>query len=133
MVIASIAAAVALNITLACPGAYPDVETTPGIVNQYVDGAWRVGNTATVRHVMRDGTMRLAFRDGGSEVAYDGEAPVPVRVLSADDRAISAEYDRRKRTWQVQINRMTGEVRVTRRGQIGFAGMCTPEPTQPKF
>ncbi|MCI3135453.1 hypothetical protein [Phenylobacterium aquaticum] len=57
--------------------------------------------------------------------------------MTADARQIVADYQRkltfRTVTWKVEVNRMTGPVRVASPDHIGFAGACAPESNQPKF
>ena len=36
-------------------------------------------------------------------------------------------------TWKVEINRLTGAIRVTSGAEIGFAGTCAPVSNTPKF
>lgn len=124
-----------LNLELSCPGQYSATETSEASVG-------RIGEvnkpTATVQtQVMRPGTAQLTFRDGAGELVYPDGRRRELSNIQADERRITAEYIRKalilKYTWRVEVNRLTGDVRVVNGDEVGFLGNCTAAPTKPKF
>jgi hypothetical protein len=87
--------------------------------------------------VNRAGVARVTLQGGEGELTYpDGRRRILGEVF-ADSRRITADYRRKglfgTATWRVEIDRMTGDVRVASGEDVAFAGACAPEPTSAKF
>lgn len=123
-----------LDLNLSCPGQYQDTETSEASVG-------RTGDTkahATVEtQVMRPGTAQITLRGETGELVYPDGRRRQLSNVTADDRRITADYVRKalvlKFTWRMEINRLTGDVRVLNGGDVGFLGTCSVAPTTAKF
>lgn len=55
----------------------------------------------------------------------------------ANDQQITASYQRKGMlityTWRLEINRLTGAIRITSGDEVGFSGTCAPVSNTPKF
>lgn len=127
----------ALDLNLICPGQYEDTETERGQAHSS-DGDEQNSTSITVhRSVMRQGTAKVRFHgDAGELTLPDGQKRVLGNVV-ADSRSIIADYERRmllfRYTWRLEVNRLTGEIKISTGSDVGFEGVCSPEPLQPKF
>lgn len=126
-----------LDLNLVCQGQYRTVETSIGNTNTVVDGQARSGSAVLLTPVMRSGLAHLTFRGAVGQLTYpDGRERDLVNVTQEPGQ-ITAEYSRkqvfRTITWKVEVNRLTGAVRVISGRDIAFAGTCAPESMQPKF
>lgn len=127
----------ALNLNLVCEGQYADVEQSVGNMSAVVDGQVRSGSSMVSTRVMRHGTAHLTFQGAQGSLTYPDGRQRTLENVAADKGKVTAEYRRkallRTITWDVEVNRLTGMVRVSSGRDIAFAGDCTPESTQPKF
>jgi hypothetical protein len=126
-----------LELNLVCEGQYEDVETSVGTTSGVVGGELRSGRAVVDTRIMRAGTAHITLEGASGQLTYpDGRQRALGNVI-ADARQITAEYQRKQLirtiTWRIEINRMTGAMRVVSGNDIGFAGTCAPESTQPKF
>lgn len=124
-----------LNLELLCPGQYADTETTSATIRQ--PGESTRSTAEMSRTVMRTGNARVSLHGDTGELVYpDGRRRALSKVV-ADERQITAEYERRVLvipvTWRVEISRTTGDIRVVTGLDVGFAGTCEPVSTKPKF
>lgn len=122
-----------LRLDLACLGQYSDTETTTATVGPA--GEPQQANITT--DVMRPGTARVSIQGDAGEMIYPDGRRRTLSNITADPSRITAEYVRRvlfvPLTWRIEIDRMTGDIRVVNGGDVGFIGTCEAAPTTAKF
>lgn len=132
LVFAAVVTNLPLNLELACIGQYADTETTT------VSATAQSGSLQAQTSVMRPGTARVSLHgDTGRLVYPDGRAR-NLKVVSQDSEQVVASYERSMILftvpWHVDINRLTGDMRVSSRLQgVAFQGACSPVSVEPKF
>lgn len=123
-----------LDLNLSCPGMYADVESSRATVSGDNGPTTATVNTA----VRRTGVAHITLQDQAGEITYPDGRKRSLSNVVASERSITAEYVRSllliKYTWRVEIDRITGTVRVANNfRQVAFAGSCTAATTAPKF
>lgn len=124
----------ALNLNLSCPGTYSDVETSRATVT----GDGDASSAAVTTTVRRPGVAQIAIRGQEGQLTYPDGRIRQLSNVTADENTIVGQYVRTalliKRTWRVEIDRVTGSVIVTSNyRQVAFAGSCTPISNTQKF
>lgn len=139
MIIALFAATLAspLDLNLVCRSQYEKVETSVRTANHLVDGELHSDASVMRTTISRAGVARVTFQGGAGELTYpDGRRRI-LGGIAADPRRITADYRRKGLfgpvTWRIEINRMTGDLRVSSGEDVAFAGACAPEPISAKF
>jgi len=124
------------NLRLVCPGVQYSTETSSGYTSGMVGGDLVSGQTTMQSRVTIPGNAKLAF-DGnkGSIQLPDGSERALTNVVWTEN-TITAKYRRLIYTYNLEVNRVTGDVVVKMLYLVGFRGACEaapPEPTKPKF
>lgn len=130
-------AAPPLDLRLICPGQYQDTETATAQTQKYVDGEWRSSTTQLRTPITRTGNLRLSISGDAGELVYPDGRTRTIKLVEANPAHLIAEYEMkgliRRFTWRIDVDRMTGDVRVASGNEEAFRGVCSPEPSQPKF
>lgn len=124
----------ALDLELSCPGQYSVLETSEARVGRAGEEKTR----ATVEtRVMRPGTATITLSGDAGEIVYPDGVRRRLSSITADERRIRGEYVQKllvlKFTFTMEINRLTGEVRVADGRDVAFQGTCSAVSTKPKF
>ena len=131
------AEAPALNLNLACEGQYEDTEVTRETVGAVTRDGYRTASGTSVTGIKRTGVGYATFSGSTGQITYPGGVRRELSNVVASEQEITATYQRKAmlvtHTYKVEINRVTGAIRVARGGAVGFAGTCTPVSTTPKF
>jgi hypothetical protein len=114
-IIAAAALGVPLNVELACSGEYRESESDS--VDQDAYGRPLSQPLSIDTTVRRQGVARIGLHGDAGRLVYPDGRERQLKLLEQDDEKLIAQYERQilfvHLTGRVQINRITGEVRVT--------------------
>ncbi|CAN7369048.1 hypothetical protein LJR164_002225 [Phenylobacterium sp. LjRoot164] len=111
------------------------------VTRETVDLTTRAGygsatGTATT-NVIRTGVAYATFTGSTGRFTYPDGRQRELSNVVATAHEITASYDRKAMftttTWKIQVNRLTGAIRIVSPSEVGFAGTCTPVSNTPKF
>ena len=127
----------ALNLTLACEGQYKATEVTRETVAADIAGGHRTATGTSVTGVTRTGTGYASFSGATGQLTYPDGIRRELSNVVATDQQITASYQRKwmlvTYTWKLDIDRLTGAIRVVNGSDVTFAGTCAPVSNTPKF
>lgn len=131
------AEAPALNLNLACEGQYQGTEVTRETVGAVTGAGYRTATGTSVTGVTRTGVGYATFTGSTGQFTYPDGKRRDLSDVVATDQQITASYQRKgmliSYTWNLEVNRLTGAIRITSGSDVGFSGTCTPISNTPKF
>jgi hypothetical protein len=128
-----------LNLELVCQAQWPDTEVSQSFTpKKDADGWYHPEVTRTTKQVTKTGTVHVSLHGAVGTLDLGSDGKRELTNVVADERSISAEYVIKGALYgrsvrQVQINRMTGEIRLLNKESSVLDGTCSAESTQPKF
>lgn len=118
------------SLRLVCPGVQYSTETSSGYTSGMVGGDLVSGQTTLQSRVTIPGAAKLTFDGNKGSIQFpDGSERELTNVVWTED-TIAAKYRRLIYTYNVTVNRRTGDIVSKMLHIIGFRGSCEQAPAE---